>query len=74
VESAERGEFRGFGVKLWRTTAGNVGVGGEAGRMHVGHRRYRERFVCFVSFGHGFTDAHADVDEERLHMVGYGRF
>ena len=73
VESAEGSEFRGFGVEFWCTAGGKVGRGvlRDAGRVHVGDCRYRQRLVCLVSFRHRFTDAHADVNEQRLHMVGY---
>lgn len=45
----------------------------DAAGMHVFDPRNGQRFVCLVSFGHGFANAHADVDEERLYMVGYSR-
>ena len=74
VESAEGSEFRGFGVKFWCAAGREVGRGviGDAGGMHVFDFRHRQRLVCLVSFRHRFANAHADVNEEGLHMVGYG--
>ena len=73
VESAEGSELRGFGVEF-RSAAGREvgrGVVGDAGGMHVFDFRHRQRLVCLVSFRHRFANAHADVDEQRLHMIGY---
>jgi hypothetical protein len=76
VQTAERSEFRGFGVEFWRAASGKAGkrVLGDAAGMHVWDFCHGQRLVCFVSFGHGFANAHADVDEERLYMVGHSRF